>query len=913
MFREYLHRPYQALIRNRKRRAPRTTPTGRSPVAHLAIEGLEDRCVPSIDLVTSPSGSAATPGSLPYWMVNATPGDTIQFAPNLNGHTIYTLGHYLDMNKNLTIDGAGQGITVDSGGLNKAVVIEANKVIAINGLTITGGSDSGITNYGSLALSNSTVTGNYASSGGGIYNSNTGTMTMSGDTVCNNSATDGGGVFNDGQLTIINCTIAANNANLGGGIFNNGVLKMANSTVASNTVTGAGADGGGICRGFGAGSQLSLLNSIVFNPNSGAATNDDVFRPIAQAQGSLFGSTVSIASGGDLGGNQENVKPQLGPLQNNGGPTATMALLPGSPAIAAGAKSSLIPGLSVPTSDQRGDPRPANSIDIGAFEVQAVPTTTALASSLNPAPVSQSVTLTATVHAVGQASGMVSFLDGAKGIGAATLSNGVATLTTSTLTAGTHSITAMYQGTTQGASTFMASTSMPVVEAIVQPMVSTLTVLASGLNPASPGMPVTFTATVSATTGGAGTPTGTVTFLDGSTSLGTATLSNGVATLTTSALGLGKHSITAQYHGATQAGASFDPSTSAPLVETVGFSYFAVAGAPGRVQVRRDSDGSLLADFQPFGATYTGGVSVAVADVNSDDYNDLVVGATSGNPDVRVYDGKAFATGTFSAANPSASLLAQFFAYGLNFNVGANVAAGDIEDNGYADIVTGATAGNSDVHVYHGKDIAAGKFDPSGKSLVAHWFPYALQFNIGANVAVGDVNGDGYADVAAGATTGNPDVRVYSGQDIANGTFDPAGKSLLAQFFAYGLNFNVGAFVAVGDTTGSGFGDVITGASAGNPEVHVYSGQAIANHSFDSNHPEASLRDQFFAYGLNFNIGAAVASADLEGTGKFDILTGATAGSPHYRVVKGNATGVQPPALFEGIPSDLQGGIAVGA
>src|SRR5262249_31193888 len=149
--------------------------------------------------------------------------------------------------------------------------------------------------------------------------------------------------------------------------------------------------------------------------------------------------------------------------------------------------------------------------------------------------------------------------------------------------------------------------------------------------------------------------------------------------------------------------------------------------------------------------------------------------------------------------------------------------------------------------------------------------------------------------------------------DLAKGTFDPTGKSLLTQFFAYGLNFNVGAFVAVGDTTGSGFGDVITGASAGNPDVHVYSGQAIASHTFDRNHPEARLRDQFFAYGLNFNVGATVASADFENTGKFDILTGASAGAPEYRVVKGTATGTQPPALFEGIPSDLLGGVAVGA
>jgi hypothetical protein len=188
-----------------------------------------------------------------------------------------------------------------------------------------------------------------------------------------------------------------------------------------------------------------------------------------------------------------------------------------------------------------------------------------------------------------------------------------------------------------------------------------------------------------------------------------------------------------------------------------------------------------------------------------------------------------------------------------------------------------------------------------------------LNFNIGANVAVGDVTGDGFADVVTGATAGNPDVRVYNGKDIAQGTFNPTGASLLAQFFPYALQFNVGAFVAVGDTTGSGFGDVITGASVGNPDVRVYSGQAIANSTFNNANPDASLRNQFFAYGLNFNVGVAVASADFENTGQYDILTGASRGSPHYRLVRGNATGVIPPALFEGIPPELQGGILVGA
>jgi hypothetical protein len=249
----------------------------------------------------------------------------------------------------------------------------------------------------------------------------------------------------------------------------------------------------------------------------------------------------------------------------------------------------------------------------------------------------------------------------------------------------------------------------------------------------------------------------------------------------------------------------------------------------------------------------------------------------------------------------------------VNLNLGATVAVGDIEDDGYADIVTGAAVGNPHVKVYRGKDLTTGTFDPNGASVVAQWLAYGVNLNIGVNVAVGDVICDGYADIVTGPTAGNPDVRVYNGRDIAKGTFKPTGASLLAAWFPYALNFNVGAFVAVGDTNGDGYGDVITGASAGNPDVRVYDGKAIATGTFDGGHPANSQLSEFFAYGLNFDVGAAVAAGDFETTGQWDILTGASAGSPHYRVVRGNATGVIPPALFEGIPSDLQGGIAVGA
>jgi hypothetical protein len=354
-----------------KRPVKPTRPARPRRRAKPQLEALEDRCVPSIDMVTNLSGSSAVSGSLPFEVANAASGDTVQFASNLKGGTI-TLGSTLDINQALTIDGAGSGITVNGGG-NRVFQIDAGNTVVISSLTITGGvasgfnSGGGIYNLGSLTLNNSTVTGNHAFDAAGIVNASNATMIMNGDTVSNNTASGagGGGIANSGTLTIVNCTIAANQAVNGGGISNNGVLKMANSTVASNTVVGG--DGGGIIN---TGAELDLLNTIVFNPNSGAASQNDVHGQLTQAEGDLFGSSVSITGGSDLGGNQFNTNPLLGPLQDNGGPTATLALLPASPALGTGVSTSLITGLSVPTTDQRGDPRPANSIDIGAFQTQ---------------------------------------------------------------------------------------------------------------------------------------------------------------------------------------------------------------------------------------------------------------------------------------------------------------------------------------------------------------------------------------------------------------------------------------------------------------------------------------------------------------------------------------------------------------
>ncbi|HVB08780.1 MAG TPA: Ig-like domain-containing protein [Bacillota bacterium] len=195
-------------------------------------------------------------------------------------------------------------------------------------------------------------------------------------------------------------------------------------------------------------------------------------------------------------------------------------------------------------------------------QVQPAPSSTAVASSPNPSVYGQPVTLTATVtSAAGPSSptGSVTFYDGSTSLGTGTLSGDKATLTTSDLGAGAHSITAVYGGDAD----FAASTSTAVSQTVSPD--STTTTLASGANPSVFGQPVTLTVSVAVSPPGAGAPTGTVTFTDGSATLGSATLSGGTATFTTSSLSVGSHAITATYAG----DANFTGGTSGSLAQVV--------------------------------------------------------------------------------------------------------------------------------------------------------------------------------------------------------------------------------------------------------------------------------------------------------------------------------------------------------
>jgi sugar lactone lactonase YvrE len=196
-----------------------------------------------------------------------------------------------------------------------------------------------------------------------------------------------------------------------------------------------------------------------------------------------------------------------------------------------------------PSSADVFDPELVSLTDM-VFVTAMSPTTTMLGSSGDPTDFGQSVTFTATVtSAGGTPTGTMIFSDGTTSLGSSTLSAaGVATLTTSALGAGNHVITAIYAGNAN----FVGS------EATLTQTVSkaaTNIVLATSPNPTVVGQSVTLTATISVTFAGTGTPTGTVTFLDGTTTLDVGTLAAGVATYSTNTLAVGSHSLTAAYSG----------------------------------------------------------------------------------------------------------------------------------------------------------------------------------------------------------------------------------------------------------------------------------------------------------------------------------------------------------------------------
>ncbi len=275
------------------------------------------------------------PGSLRQALVDANDGDTID-ATGISGAITLTTGE-LVVDKSVTINGAGADLlAVDGNATIRAFQVGSGTTVTISDLTIRncqGGFGGGILNgaASTLTITNSTLSGNSGAFGGATYNE--GTLSIVNSTISGNSL---------GTLQIANSTLSGNSASFAGGIFNLGTLQI------GNTILNAGESG------------VNLYS------NSGSVTSLGYNLSSDNGNGFLTGP-----------GDQVNTDPLVAPLQDNGGPTFTHELLPGSPAINAGN-----PGFTPPPFfDQRGPGfgRVVNGrIDIGSVEVQsgATPTPT---------------------------------------------------------------------------------------------------------------------------------------------------------------------------------------------------------------------------------------------------------------------------------------------------------------------------------------------------------------------------------------------------------------------------------------------------------------------------------------------------------------------------------------------------------
>lgn len=379
------------------------------------------------------------PGSLRAALSSVADGDTINFS--VTGTILLTSGELVVTNSVIILGPGPANLAVDGNAASRVFLIspiesaQAGRTVSISSLTITNGraDDDSVQNgggiyheNGTLTVSNCTISGNSAPlGGGGIYNGS-GTLTVNA-TIFNSNGGDGSAIYNDyGTLTVSNCTIS------GDSIYNDGFTGSAAARIIASTFTGGGIHNDG--RGFYdpntaeifPGNATLMVITSTFSGDSASIYNDGQEFGNATLKvsastfsgGGLFnngiagtamleiGNTILEAgtSGGNISndagtvasrgynlssdngggvltstGDQINTDPMLGPLQDNGGPTFTHALLPGSPAIDQG-KRDAIPALAS-NADQRGVPRPfddpavANAAggdgsDIGAFEAQ---------------------------------------------------------------------------------------------------------------------------------------------------------------------------------------------------------------------------------------------------------------------------------------------------------------------------------------------------------------------------------------------------------------------------------------------------------------------------------------------------------------------------------------------------------------
>jgi hypothetical protein len=304
-------------------------------------------------------------------LTNSTVSNTYQALGNFGGALALVNSVVSDNERGGIVNHSGSVTLTDttvSGNTAQGILNQSGSVTLVN-TTVSGNGGGGIYNHGTLTLTRSSVLGNTAVKGGGIF-SEFGSVTLVNSTVSGNTAVNGGGIScESGILTATNSTVSGNLGNADGGAFwgRTLTLRLFGSTVASNIAGERGSAG--------------YVESDISVEFSGNVIDGECSTANANVQGVSYGH--NIESPGNTCGfadptDEVNVTADdlnLGPLQDNGGPTMTHSLGAGSVAIDQIPEADCVDADGAPlTTDQRGVARPQGpACDVGAFELEVAP------------------------------------------------------------------------------------------------------------------------------------------------------------------------------------------------------------------------------------------------------------------------------------------------------------------------------------------------------------------------------------------------------------------------------------------------------------------------------------------------------------------------------------------------------------
>jgi hypothetical protein len=289
-----------------------------------------------------------------------------------------------------------------------------------------------------------------------------------------------------------------------------------------------------------------------------------------------------------------------------------------------------------------------------------------------------------------------------------------------------------------------------------------------------------------------------------------------------------------------------------------------VAAAPTaagiQVNIIDVASGAIRASLFPYGAEAATAVELATGDVNGDGHADVVTAATTpAGTEVRAVDTDGHDLGDFYVLDPP----------------GVSVAAGDLDGDGRAEIVLGSGPTNTPwPPTVNGPDQRVSVYEVDGTA-VGRFTAYPGVFQGGVRVALADLSGDRRPEMVTAPGVGmEPELDVFT-QEYVNGR-DRGNR--LAHFLAFDRGFLGGVSVATGDVDGNGHAEIVAAAGPGHSlEVRLFAA-------------DGTLLRSFLAFGADYTGGLSVAAGDLNADGRAEIVVGTLAGPARIRTFAADGT-----------------------